>query len=116
MWIWVLFLVYTIMSASGLFLIKAGTVGTGLAFDSGIINFHVTAKLLVGFIVYVCSFLLSVYVMSRMKLSVFYPASTGVVLILTCVLGRLFLKEQIGTPQLVGIALVLSGVIVMNIK
>ena len=114
MWIWLLFFVYTLISASGLFLMKTGTKDSSLLFSEGIISFQASVKLIIGLLLYICSFFLSVFLMSRMKLSVFYPAGTGIILVITCVMGYLLLKEQMGTKQLVGIVLILSGVIIMN--
>jgi multidrug transporter EmrE-like cation transporter len=112
----ILLFVYAVMSACGLFLLKTGVSGTSLAFQNGVFSFFATPRLLIGFALYVCSFLLSLYVMNRMKLSVFYPVSVGAILIITCVLSYVFLKEQIGTVQIVGIALILCGVVAINIK
>jgi len=82
----------------------------------GIFNLHVSPKLLIGFVFYVCSFLLSVFIISRMKPSVFYPVGTGSLLLLTCLFSHFFLKERIGSTQLIGIVLILAGVIVINLK
>jgi len=115
MWIWVLFSVYILMSVTGLVLIKSGANGAGFAIQSGLLNFQISLKLLFGAFIYMCSFLLSVYIMGKIKLSLFYPLSAGAVLVLTCVVGHLFFKEHIGMPQIVGIALILAGVIAINI-
>jgi multidrug transporter EmrE-like cation transporter len=104
------------MSASGLLLIKTGAEGTGASFTQGLFSLHLTVRLLCGLLLYVGSFLLSIYIMSRMKLSIFYPVGTGSILVLTSLFGYFFLKEQIGTLQLIGMLLILSGVIAMNIK
>ena len=104
------------MSASGLYLIKAGTVGTSLAFQNGLLGLQIPPKLLFGVLLYIGSFLLSLLVMSKMKLSVFYPASAGVAMMLSCVFGYFFLKEQIAVSQFIGIAVILVGVIILSVK
>jgi len=114
--LWVIFVIYILMSATGLFLIKTGTETTSLVIENSIFNFRLSIRLIVGFIIYVCSFLLSVYVISKMKLTVFYPTVTGIMLVLTSLLGYFFLKEHIGVPQLIGMALIMAGVIVLNIQ
>jgi multidrug transporter EmrE-like cation transporter len=113
---WILFIVYIFMSATGLLLIKTGSSDMGFAVRDGIFNIQMSPKLLLGFVFYVCSFLLSVYIMSKMKLSLFYPLGTGTILVATCLFGYFFLKEHIGLPQIVGMTLILSGVVAMNIK
>ena len=110
-----LFILYVAMSASGLLLIKMGADGGSLTTLNGILNIQISFKLVLGLIIYVCSFILSIIVMSRMKLSVFYPIGAGSILVLTCLLGVFFLREQLGLSQIIGILLVLCGVIVINI-
>jgi multidrug transporter EmrE-like cation transporter len=116
MWIWALLFIYTLISASGLIMIKTGASGASISAQNGFFSLQVPPKMLIGFLLYVLSFLLSVFVMSRMKLSVYYPVSTGVVLTITCIFSYFFLKEKISTTEILGIALILAGVIVMNIK
>ena len=114
--IWGIFAIYVVMSASGLFLIKTGAETSGFAFENQLFNFHVSPRLIIGFVIYVCSFLMSVYIISRMKLTVFYPVATGSVLVMTCLLGFFVLKEHIGVWQLLGMALILAGVVALNIR
>lgn len=116
MWIWLVFLVYILMSSIGLFLIKTGANGTSFALQNGLLSLQISPRLILGFLVYVLSFLLSIFVISRMKLSLFYPIGSGTILVISCLLGYFFLKEQIGVPQMIGIVLILGGVIAMNIN
>ena len=114
--IWIVFAVYALLSATGLFLIKTGADNTSMAFSEGLLSMQLSPRLLTGLLLYLTSFLLSLYVMSRMKLSLFYPIGTGSILVLTCLFGFFFLKEQIGAWQVLGMALILAGVVAMNIK
>ena len=114
--IWLLFAIYVLLSASGLYLIKTGTESASFALENNFFSIQISLRLILGFIVYICSFLLSIYVISKMKLTIFYPTVTGVMLVLTCLLGYFFLKEHIGVPQLVGMTLILAGVILLNIN
>ena len=116
MTIWLIFAIYVAMSASGLLLIKLGTETSNLALENGIFNIQLAPKLIIGFIVYVCSFLLSVYLIERMKITVFYPTAIGIMLVLTSVLGYFVLKEHIGVAQIVGMVLILAGIIVINVN
>ena len=114
--IWAIFAVYVLMSAAGLYMIKSGTTDAGLEVSGGVFSARVPLRLLLGFALYVCSFLLSVYVVSRIDLSVFYPVGTGSILVLACLSGRFLLGERVGTTQMIGIALVLAGVVFINFK
>jgi len=115
MLIWIVFIIYALTSATGLFLIKTGVEGASLAMQDRLISLHLTPRLLIGFFLYVSSFLISLYIISRMKLSLFYPIATGAILVITCLLGYFFLKEQIGIKHMLGMALILAGIIILNI-
>ena len=115
MTIWIVFMLYALLSATGLFMIKSGAESVNFSIHDGLMGIQLSPRFIVGLLVYATSFMLSIYVMSRMKLSVFYPVATGTILILTCVLGYLFLKEQIGWPQIVGMVLIVAGVLFINV-
>ena len=116
MWVWVLFLFYTLLSTTGLLLLKAGTVGTGFAIRDGFFSLKISLTLIIGVLTYICSFLLSLYIISQMNLSLFYPIGTGAIIILTCFLGFILFKESISISQIVGILLILAGIVAMNLK
>ena len=114
--IWIIFVIYVAMSVTGLLLIKTGTTDTRFLFSDGLLGAQVSYKLLLGLVFYICSFILSIYIMSRMKLSLFYPIGAGAVLVASCVFSYFVLREQIGVMQLAGITLILLGIICINIR
>jgi multidrug transporter EmrE-like cation transporter len=116
MGIWVIFFFYVLLSATGLLLIKSGTASAGIAVMNGVFSLQLSFKFILGIIIYIISFLISIYLLSRMNLSLFYPIGTGCLLIFTCLFGSIFLKEHITTPQIFGIVLILAGAITMNIN
>jgi len=115
MTIWIVFVIYAFVSSVGLYLIKTGTGSTSFELNNGLIAFQLSPRLLLGLAVYACSFLLSIYVLSKMKLTVFYPAGTGAILVVTCILGYFFLQEHIGLWQIGGMVLILAGIVLINI-
>lgn len=111
------FILYVMCSATGLVLIKKGiNAGFKLSVSNGIFDMSFGLILLVGAMLYVISFLLSITVMSKMNLTYFYPLSAGLIYILVCILGVFFLGERIVFSQFIGMALILAGVVVMNLK
>ena len=109
-------IIYVCLSAAGLTLIKLGLgKETTLLLDKGGFQLHLTWMLVGGALLYVISFLLSMVVMKGMNLSLFYPLSAGLIYIAVCVLSVLVLKEKISTTQLIGMAVILAGIIIMNI-
>jgi len=114
--IWIVFIIYVLLSATGLLLIKMGTSDTSLVLQEGFFNLQTSPKFIIGLIIYICSFILSIYVIKHMKLSLFYPIATGSILLLVCVLSFLIIKESIGLYQVIGIALIFGGIVFLNIK
>jgi multidrug transporter EmrE-like cation transporter len=104
------------MSATGLFMIKTGAENSNLTIADSLLNIQLSLRLIIGLIVYICSFLLSIYLISKMKLSLFYPITTGSMLVITSLLGFFILEEHIGIWQLIGMGLILAGVFAMNIR
>ena len=110
-------LIYVCLSAGGLTLIKIGT-GKDLAFSlqHGVLSLQINWAVILGLTLYVASFITSMIVMKTMNLSIFYPTSAGLVYIFVCVISILLLHEKVSVTQLVGMAIILSGIIVMNLK
>lgn len=110
-------IVYVCLSATALTLIKLGLgKESTLLLDKGGFNLSLSWLLVGGALIYVVSFCLSMVVMKGMNLSLFYPLSAGLIYIAVCLLSFLVLKEKISTTQLIGMAVILAGVIIMNIK
>ena len=110
-------IVYVCLSATALTLIKLGLgKESTLLLDKGGFNLNLSWLLVGGALMYVVSFCLSMVVMKGMNLSLFYPLSAGLIYIAVCLLSFLVLKEKISTTQLIGMAVILAGVIIMNIK
>ena len=116
MMIVLLFILYVSISATGLTLIKMGTMRySTLLINSSGFELKINWILALGLCIYVLSFILSIIVMKNMNLSFFYPISAGLVYILVSVLGFFVLHESISKFQLVGMGIVLAGIVIMNI-
>lgn len=112
--IYLLFIIYVILSSSGLVLFKLGTVGSGIQ----IFGINITLKMIIGVICYGMSFLLWLYIVSKVNLTIAMPLSVALVNTLVVVESCIFLKEKITLQQTIGIFLIIIGVMVMtgNIK
>lgn len=109
-------LIYVCLSATGLTLIKFGlNKNSTLSFNQTGFSLEFSWLLLIGLCMYVFSFLLSLVVMKGMDLSIYYPVSAGAIYIIVCVLGFFVLHEKITTNQLIGMAVILAGIIIMNL-
>lgn len=109
-------LLYVFLSATGLTMIKIGSSkGSTLLLDSAGFDLKLSWILVLGLCIYVISFLMSIMVMKRMNLTIFYPVSAGLIYIIVSLAGFLILKEAFTIQQLIGMAIILAGIVVMNI-
>ena len=109
-------IIYVCLSATALTLIKIGLgKNSTLLLEKGGFNLTLSWILILGALLYVISFLLSMVVMKGMNLSLFYPLSAGLIYVVVCVLAFLVLKEKPSLNQLIGMAVILAGIIIMNL-
>lgn len=109
-------LLYVCMSATGLTLIKIGTAkDTTLLLNTTGFTLKLNWILVLGLCIYVASFLMSIMVMKRMNLTIFYPLSAGLIYIIVSLAGFLVLKESFTIIQMIGMGIILLGIVVMNL-
>lgn len=110
-------IIYVCLSAMGLTLIKVGLgKQTSLSLDTNGFSLSFSWILIAGMCLYILSFLTSLLVMKGMNLSIYYPLSAGLIYIFVCVLSVIVLKEKIGMIQLIGMAVIFAGILIMNIQ
>lgn len=112
----VLIVVYLILTVSGLVLMKLGGNPGSVSMAEGNINFGISPISLVGFICYIGSFLLYTRMVVMFDLSYITPLCTGIVQILTLVAAKFVFKEEFTTQGIVGVAIIIIGVVLMNWK
>ena len=114
--VYILIGIYILCSALGLVLMKYGiNKNFSLNVNMKAIHFEISVISLFGIILYIISFLLSLIIMSKSDIMFFYPISAGMIYVLICVIGVVFLHEAVSIKQWIGIALILSGVVFINI-
>lgn len=113
---YIAFVIYLLMSASGLILLKSGSGNFALNVSSNLLNLSISTKMLVGLALYVFSFLLFIFIIPKFNLSYIYPMSAGLLYIIILVASIFFLNEKVTTINLLGSALILSGIVAINIK
>ncbi len=113
----VILAIYALLSVGGLTVFK---LGTQRAMSLGVTNIGLSLQVswlsLVGLLMYICSFLIYMGLVSKIQLSYLTPISTGVVYILTLVSALIIFHEPVTTIKLVGMLFVLVGIVLMNIK
>jgi len=92
-----LFCSYVLVSAAGLVLIKqAAEVYSG--------------RFVTGFLLYGAGFLIWLWILRRLPLSMAFPAAAGALITATVLGGYLFLGEKLSATQAVGVLLILAGI------
>ena len=108
--------IYIVLTISGLVFMKLGGNPGTISFRDGSFAFSMSTVSAIGFICYICSFLLFTRIVVLFDLSFIYPLTTGIVQIVTLIASYFVFKEKISITGLVGAILVIIGIIVMNIK
>ena len=111
-----LFLLYVILSSSGLILFKLGVVNPNISINILSFSFSFSIKSLIGIMCYGSSFILWLYLVSKLNLTLAMPLSVALVNTLVIIESCLFLKEKITITQGIGIFIVIFGVCVMTWK
>lgn len=112
----ILIIFYLAFSTFGLALIRLGASSTNVTLSSHILNLSVNLYTLGGLFLYVCSFVTWVTLLQRFKLSYIMPVVTGISYICVLLAGFFILHESINKFQMIGAAVILIGVVLMNIK
>lgn len=112
----VLVLIYLVLTISGLVLMKKGGNSGTINFNEGNIGFSINWISALGFICYICSFLLFTRIVIMFDLSYIMPLVTGIVQILTLVSAVVIFKENITKQGILGASIIIIGIIVMNFK
>lgn len=108
--------VYLILTVAGLIFMKLGGNPGELAVKDGTITLGMSIVSGIGFICYLCSFLLFTRVVVMFDLSYIYPIVTGIVQILTLIASAVVFKENMTIQSVVGAIIVIVGIIIMNFK
>ncbi len=110
-------IIYLCCSVGGLVLMKAEANSTAIAINNGIFNFNMGLKTMLGFILYIISFLIyTFYIIKQFDLSFIFPIITGITQILVILAGVFLFKESMNTYSIIGVFLIIAGVTFLNIK
>lgn len=107
--------IYLVLTMLGLILMKLGGNSGSFAINSGNINFTINWISAIGFVCYLCSFLIFTKIVIMFDLSYIMPIVTGIVQIATLVASKLVFKETITIQGLIGASIVIIGIIIMNL-
>lgn len=112
----VLVIVYAIISAFGMVLLRIGSVQSNFGFVQGNISMNISIALVIGFVLYVITFFLWLIILQKFKLTYVSPVAYGIAFIMICIISYFLLGEVISTIQYFGVVLIIVGVIIMSIS
>ena len=108
---------YLIFTVSGLILMKKGGNAGKISFSAGEIGFSISWISALGFISYIISFLLFTRIIMMFEnVSYISPICNGIAQVMIMIASFLILKEKLTGLSIGGAALVIAGVIIMNLK
>lgn len=112
-----LVVIYLILTVSGLILMKKGGNAGSISISAGEFNFNISLISCLGLICYICSFLLFTrIVMMFENVSYISPICTGISQVMIIIASWLFLKEKLTGLSIGGAALIIAGIVIMNLK
>lgn len=113
---YIVIIIYAFLGSVGMYLIKLGAETTELSKVNSVLNFNVSLQTIAGFICYVASFLVYMYLISKYNLSYIIPLATAFLYIFILIISIFILKEPFTLIKGIGFFLILIGVILLNIK
>ncbi len=112
----ILVCVYLVLTISGLIFMKLGGNPGTVSVRDGSINMAMNLLSGVGFVCYICSFLLFTRIVVMFDLSYIFPICTGIVQVVTLIASYYVFKEKISMYGILGASLIIIGLIIMNLK
>ncbi len=106
------FILYLVFSIGGSTFLKIAGDNTNISFESGL-SFHMEWKAILGFAMYVVSFLIWTRLITKYEISVMVPILTGISQICFLIVGNLVFKEQLNAMSLIGAAVIIAGIMLL---
>lgn len=109
-----LFVLYVILSSSGIILFKLGSSDMSIKLLNSQLNMNIPFLSVLGLLCYLISFVLWMIIISKSDVSFIVPLGLGLTNVLILVGSVVVLKEDINIYAMCGIALILIGTLLIN--
>ena len=110
----ILFLVYVLLSSSGIILFKLGSAELSIKMVSNQLNMNFPMMSILGLMCYLISFILWMIIISKSDVSYIVPLGLGLTNVLILVGSMVVLKESINVYGIIGIVMILGGTLLIN--
>ncbi len=108
---------YILTTSFALIVLKLGTkLGMPVSYANGRLHFNINFYSVLGIFLYGLSFVTYVYLISKYDLGYIIPLAAAFVYIMIFIASALVFKEVFTTTKIVGIALILGGLIFLNLS
>lgn len=108
---------FVLLTSSALIVLKLGlSAGAPIGFSDGRVNFNITLYTILGVLLYGCSFLVYMYLLSKYDLGYIIPLTTALVYIIIFTASYFIFHEVFTSVKVVGIVLIVAGLIFLNLK
>lgn len=106
---------YLLFTTLGVIFMKLGGDSLKISFTSGFV-FKIGFLTFLGFVFYLCSFILWQKLLVTYNLSFIIPVLTSCAQILSCIAAFVIFKEPITLTKVIGIVLIISGIALLSVK
>lgn len=113
--IWFIFVLYVVVSATGMVLVKYGGKLSIFRLGGHTLDFQIHPIFLIGLCLYIISFLLWMYILQKFEISFISPVATGIVFIAIAVMSAVVLHEHVTLMRVIGGIIIIGGVFVASI-
>ena len=110
----ILFLIYVVLSSSGIILFKLGSSDLSIKIINNQLNMNFPGLSILGLLCYLGSFVLWMIILSKSDVSFIVPLGLGITNVLILVGSSVVLKEEISLYGIIGIVLILAGTLLIN--
>lgn len=113
----ILIALYVLTTSGGLILLKLGTTtGLPVSFIDNAVKFNLNIYSILGLLFYGLSFVLYIYLVSKFDLGYIIPLTTALVYALIFTASFFIFHEVFTILKIAAISLIITGVILLNIK
>ncbi len=109
---YILALIYIFCTTGGITFMKLGGDSMHLSLSKGL-SFKMGYQTMLGFFLYLCSFLLWQGMIVKYDLSIMVPIVTGIVQVIVLLIGHFIFKESLSLLGIIGAILIILGIVLM---
>lgn len=111
-----LIVIYLVLTVSGLILYKKGANSDFLiSIENNALNIKLSLISILGLVCYLLSFLMYMLILPKFDLTFIYPIMTAISYMGIYILSILVLGEKVSTLGIIGSAIIMIGIFIVNI-